>query len=265
MIAPAKQINRIYGYVRVSTYEQVRSGCSPETQEKLISAFVKEKYNREVDRFFVDEGVSGTTPILERPASREMTDSMDEHDILVTTRLDRLSRSSSDLLHIIPVLEETGVTLYFCQQFGDVPIVYPKTKEDKGLRGKFDMNEMANRIMLMVLSAVSEIEHGNIMDRFDDGKMDWASKGYSIGGDAPFGYRKVPEKHGNKHRTRLVEIPEEQAVIKTIRACSKRGLGARRIAKQVQSLHRDYPDFPYWKVRKILDRKFQGLSTAASP
>ena len=62
-IRPIKQINNIYGYVRVSTQEQVRSGVSLRQQQDAISAFVQEKYNREVDQFFIDDGVSGTRPI----------------------------------------------------------------------------------------------------------------------------------------------------------------------------------------------------------
>ena len=47
---PLKQVNNIYGYVRVSTDEQVKSGISLETQKQQITDFVREKYNREVDR-----------------------------------------------------------------------------------------------------------------------------------------------------------------------------------------------------------------------
>ena len=78
-IRPIKQINNIYGYVRVSTQEQVRSGVSLRQQQDNISLFVKEKYNREVDQFFIDDGVSGTRPILEREGSKALTDAIDEH------------------------------------------------------------------------------------------------------------------------------------------------------------------------------------------
>ena len=47
------------------------------------------------------------------------------------------------------------------------------------------MNEMVNKIMVMVLSAVAEIEHGSTVDKFKEGKLAWAPKGYSIGGTAP--------------------------------------------------------------------------------
>jgi putative DNA-invertase from lambdoid prophage Rac len=263
MIQPLKQINNIYGYVRVSTKEQVRSGVSLEVQKQQISAFVEEKYNRKVSVFLIDDGVSGTRPILDRPGSRELTDIIDRHDVIVCTRLDRLSRSSADLLSIIPVLQDIGITLFFCEQFGEVPIVYPKSEGATGLRSKFDMNEMANQIMLMVLSAVAEIEHSTIKDRFGDGKIDWASRGYFIGGSAPYGYEKIQERHGNKTRTRLEEIPEEQAVLKTIYALRDRGLGCRRIANQVASLHACAAGMSYSKVRRILDRKFQGMAEAA--
>ena len=66
---PNKQVNNIYGYVRVSTLEQARNGSSIELQKDMITEFVKDKYNREVTEFFADEGVSGTIPILDRPES----------------------------------------------------------------------------------------------------------------------------------------------------------------------------------------------------
>ncbi len=262
MIRPFTQINKIYGYCRVSTKEQSKSGVSVETQQSLISDFVENKYNRPVDEWFVDDGVSGTIDILERPASRDMTDIMDESDIIVCTRLDRLSRSTSDLLSMIPVLQQTNITLFFCEQFGDMPIVYPKFEDEKGLKSRFDMSDMANKIMLMVLSAVAEIEHANIKDRFGEGKVDWASRGFFIGGSAPFGYVTEPVKIGNKTRKRLVEHPEEQKVLKSIHRLRSRGLSDHRIAKQINSLYRDQNMYAS-KIKRILNRKYQGLSTAA--
>jgi site-specific DNA recombinase len=228
----------IYGYCRVSTKEQSKSGVSIETQQSLISEFVKNKYNRPVDKWFIDDGVSGTVDILERPGSRAMTDVMDESDVIVCTRLDRLSRSTSDLLSMIPVLQETNITLFFCEQFGDMPIVYPKFADEKGLKSRFDMSDMANKIMLMVLSAVAEIEHANIKDRFGEGKVDWAARGFFIGGSVPFGYIAEPVKIGNKTRKRLVEHPEEQKVLKSIHRLRARGLAPNSIAKQINSLYK---------------------------
>jgi putative DNA-invertase from lambdoid prophage Rac len=259
MIEPGKRINKIYGYCRVSTVEQARHGVSIELQKRHIEEFVREKYNREVDGFFIDEGVSGKVGISERPGSHALTMALEEWDIVISTRLDRLSRSTHDLLQIIPQLQESNVTLFFCEQFGDVPIVYPRASGAKGLRAKFDMNQMTNQIMLMVLSAVAELEHGLIKDRFADGKVDWATRGYSIGGSVPYGYRKVRERHGNNGRVRLEPVPDEQRVIRTIQRLSDRGLGHQKIATQVRSLHANARDMNRHKVRRILERKEQGL------
>lgn len=56
---PVTQINQIYGYLRVSTPEQVRSGVSLRQQENAIRKFVKEKYNRNVDEFLLMMGFLG--------------------------------------------------------------------------------------------------------------------------------------------------------------------------------------------------------------
>jgi len=48
-------------------------------------------------------------------------------------------------------------------------------------------------------------------------------------------------------------------VLKHIYALRSQGLGARKIAKQIQSSHPGYEDFPYHKVQRIINRKFQGL------
>ena len=165
------------------------------------------------------------------------------------------------MLNTIPHLEEVGVTLYFCEQFGDVPICYPKPADSKGLRTRFDMNDMASKIMLMVLSAVAEIEYATIKDRFAEGKCDWAGRGYHIGGSAPYGFKIVEEMHGNKRRKRLDPIPEEQEVLKSIYALRGRGLGAKAIAKQINSLHKC--NLSWQKVLKILKRKVQGIPKAA--
>jgi DNA invertase Pin-like site-specific DNA recombinase len=105
----------------------------------------------------------------------------------------------------------------------------------------------------------AEFEKDAIMSRLYGGKIAYAEKGYSIGGKTPFGYRKEKEINGTKQRTKLIPIPEEQEVLKTIYAHKARGLGARKIARIVSSLHPQFPNFPFHKVQKILNRKFQGL------
>jgi DNA invertase Pin-like site-specific DNA recombinase len=83
MIEPRKQVNNIYGYIRVSSEQQARDGSSLEEQKRSIEEFVANKYGgRKVDQFFTDAGISGMKPLLERPGSRELTDTMDANDVI---------------------------------------------------------------------------------------------------------------------------------------------------------------------------------------
>ena len=260
MIEPRKQVNNIYGYIRVSSEQQVKDGSSLEEQKRSIEEFVANKYGgRKVDTFFTDAGISGMKPLLERPGSRELTDTMDDHDVIVATKLDRLARSFLEMVNMVPTLEESGITLYFCDMFADIPVVLPKERAKTGLEAKMDMTRLANQNLLTNMAQFAEIEREMIMSRLNGGKLVYAEKGYSIGGQTPFGYKKEYDDSGSRRRTKLVPIPEEQAVLKHIWALREKGLGARKIATQIQNSHPGYEDFPYHKVHRILKRKFQGL------
>jgi site-specific DNA recombinase len=260
MIEPRKQVNNIYGYIRVSSEQQVKDGSSLEEQKKSIEEFVANKYGgRKVDKFFTDAGISGMKPLLERPGSRELTDTMDANDVIVATKLDRLARSFLEMVNMIPTLEESGITLFFCDMFGDIPVVLPKETEKTGLEAKMDMTRIANQQLITNMAMFAEIERETIMSRLNGGKLVYAEKGYSIGGQTPFGYKKEYDDSGSRRRTKLVPVPEEQEVLKHIYALRKKGLGARKIATQIQNSHPGYEDFPYHKVQRIINRKFQGL------
>lgn len=260
MISPRKQVNNIYGYIRVSSEQQVKDGSSLEEQKKSIEEFVANKYGgRPVDKFYTDAGISGMKPLLERPGSRELTDIMDEHDVIIATKLDRIARSPLEMINMIPKLEDTGITLYFCDMFGDVPLVLPKEKAKTGLETKMDLTRMANNQLVTMLAWFAGMEREMIVSRLNGGKLVWAEKGYGIGGKAPFGYKKEYDESGSRRRTKLVPIPEEQEVLKFIWAMKEKGSGARVIARQIQNRFPGYEDFPYHKVHRILKKKFQGL------
>ncbi len=260
MIEPRKQVNNIYGYIRVSSEQQAKDGSSLDEQKRSIEEFVANKYGgRKVDQFFTDAGISGMKPLLERPGSRELTDTMDANDVIVATKLDRLARSFLEMVNMIATLEALGIALYFCDMFADIPVVLPKQKEQSGLAAKMNMTRIANQNLVTNMAQFAEIEREMIMSRLNGGKLVYAEKGYSIGGKTPFGYKKEYDESGSRRRTKLVPIPEEQAVLKHIYALRAQGLGARKIATQIQSSHAGYEDFPYHKVQRILKRKFQGL------
>ena len=125
-----------------------------------------------------------------------MTGVIHRQDLGICTRIYGLSRSRSDLLGLIPVLQEIGITMYFCEHFGEMPIVYPDAAKSKGVDSKFDKNSMAYKIMLMVLTEGTGNEQATIKDHFGAGKLHCASRGSTYGGSTHHRPKPADEKEG---------------------------------------------------------------------
>jgi len=233
------QVNRIYGYIRQSHSEHRFPDLAVERQKKLITKFCANKYERAVDEFFIDHPCTGTVDILDREASRAMTDVVDQHDVIIATRLDRLSRSVDNLLTIIPQLQEVGVDLYFCEQFGDFPVAYRKPERIKGIEHHVDFSDQIHQAFLMALKAADGLARARELDIIEDGRVEWAAKGYYLGGRLPYGYRTEAVEIDGKIRKRLVPVPEEQRWIEVMKKMRKRKLTYWQIAKQMNSLQKD--------------------------
>jgi site-specific DNA recombinase len=78
--------------LRVSTEEQAEHG-NIETQRQFAENYAR-LYNLDVYDFYADEGISGSTPLAERPAaSRMLADARaKKFDALYVYRADRLVR-----------------------------------------------------------------------------------------------------------------------------------------------------------------------------
>ena len=66
--------------------------------------------------------------------------------------------------------------------------------------------------MRIALSPVAEIENTPMKDCFASCKLDWAHRGYAVGGSASYGFKHVEEMRGSKTRKSLDVVPEEQDV-----------------------------------------------------
>jgi DNA invertase Pin-like site-specific DNA recombinase len=88
---------RVIGYTRVSTEEQALSGLGLEAQEQIIRAeCALERRGWQLVELIADEGESGKT--LERPGLQRALHliATGKADVLLVTKLDRLSRSVID-------------------------------------------------------------------------------------------------------------------------------------------------------------------------
>lgn len=162
-------MKRVGIYGRVSTDGQKENTSIPEQKEKLL-AFCKAKGWVCVD-IFIDPGYSGAT--LERPAMERMIQAVEDGkiDVVLVTKLDRLSRSQKDTLYLIEEL------------------FLPNGVDFVSVAESFDTTTSFGRAMVGILSVFAQLERETIKERTFGGRIGRAKKGnWHGGGTDPIGY-----------------------------------------------------------------------------
>lgn len=147
-------MSRVFAYCRVSTLDQ-----NPENQRLEIeqAGFGIES------RRIVEEKISGSVPAMERPEFARLVDRLEEGDILVVTKLDRLGRDAIDVRMTIKSLARVGVRVH-CLALGNVDLTSPTGKMTMG-----------------VLSAVAEFERDLLVERTRAGLERAKAEGKKLG------------------------------------------------------------------------------------
>ncbi len=160
-------------YIRVSTQEQAQEGFSiPAQRERLIN------YSKAKDwiiyEIYVDGGFSGSS--LSRPAIQKLIDNVNNFDIVLVYKLDRLSRSQKDTLYLI---ED----------------VFIKNNVDfVSMNESFDTSTPFGRAMIGILSVFAQLERETIKERSELGRIERAKEGLYHGGGYPVGYDYIDGK-----------------------------------------------------------------------
>jgi site-specific DNA recombinase len=108
MVLPKKEgitMRTAFGYVRVST----SSGQAIEAQRRCLRDHCR-KNSLHLAAVFEDAGVSGMTPLGNRPAGRRLLTAA-AGCVVIVTRLDRLFRSAADAAETIADFERMGIEL----------------------------------------------------------------------------------------------------------------------------------------------------------
>ena len=124
-------MSRTFAYLRVSTPEQ-----STDNQLGEIRAAGFAVQPRRV----VSETVSGSVAAMERRGFARLVDRMEEGDVLVVTKLDRLGRNAMDVAATVRALAALGVRVH-CLALGGV-----------------DLTSSTGKLTMGVINAVAEFE-----------------------------------------------------------------------------------------------------------
>jgi DNA invertase Pin-like site-specific DNA recombinase len=138
----------IYGYARVST-----DGQSVETQVRRLRTAGARRVFREVA-----SGARGDRSQLRRAIAK-----LEEGDVLMVMRLDRLARSTRDLLNMLAAIAEKNAGF---RSLGDV---WADTTTPHG------------RLMLTVLGGLAEFERDLIRARTGEGRERAKARGVKLG------------------------------------------------------------------------------------
>lgn len=214
----------VFGYCRVSTEEQLTEGNSLSAQERRIAGYAMLQ-DWLVDEVFIERGVFGSVKLAERPEGARLLARLQPSDVVVTPRMDRMFRSSTDALVTLDELRKQRVALHMIDLGGDV------------------LGNGIGKLVFTILAAVADNERERIRERIREVKRDMASRGLHSGGERPFGYDIVPE---GKLR-HLIPNAAEQRTIAEMQKARERGDSFRTIGKAFGK--------PPMTVRRILLRE----------
>lgn len=201
MTGDGKKI-RLLGYTRVSTEEQVRYGVSLAMQEERIRAYAA-FVGAEIVDVVVDRGFSGRR--ADRPgklsALRRVVEG--EADALVVYAIDRLSRSTADLLHTVRDLIAADRGFVSCRE-------------------QLDSSTPHGRFALTILGALAEMESELISERTKAAMHRLKVMGRAV----------TRGRYGCRVENGwYVEVPEKMEVVNRILGLREIGTSYRRIAE----------------------------------
>lgn len=133
---------RVFAYCRVSTMEQ-----TTENQRREIEAA---GFTVQPQRL-IEEHISGSVAAGKRPGFIRLLDRMENGDVLIVTKLDRLGRNAMDIRKTVEQLADSDIRVH-CLALGGVDLTGP-----------------AGKMTMQVISAVAEFERDLLIERTHSG------------------------------------------------------------------------------------------------
>ena len=204
-------------YCRISTTEQAEEGYSIGEQERLLMEYC-DKNGFDVYKTYADRGISGKD-IKHRPAIQELLRdaSSKKFNMVISWKINRLSRKLADAIKIVEVLEKHG-------------IAYRSYSEP------FESDTPAGRMQFQLMALIGEFERNTIAQNVKMGMCAKARSGEWCGGIAPLGYDWVPmegTEQSVRRKSRLEINEKEAGTVRKIFELYASGKGYKAIVNQI--------------------------------
>jgi putative DNA-invertase from lambdoid prophage Rac len=147
-------MTRVFAYCRVSTSDQTTDNQLREIEAAGFNVGPKRT---------VTETISGSVPTSERAGFTLLINKLEEGDVLVVTKLDRLGRNAMDVRATVEALTGLGVRVH-CLALGGV-----------------DLTSAAGKMTMGVLAAVAEFERDLLIERTQSGLARAKASGTILG------------------------------------------------------------------------------------
>jgi site-specific DNA recombinase len=182
-------MERVALYLRVSSEEQ-KTKETIATQDAFLDEYCK-LYHHDIAGIYKDAAISGTVPLAERPAGRELLEDATEgkFGVVLVYKLDRIGRALLVVVDAHDRLQEVGVALRSANE----PV---------------DTSSASGRLIFQMLGSFAEFEKATINERTRDGK-NRAYRGGAQPGLIPYGYDIADDGS-------FVVVEEEAQVVRTI-------------------------------------------------
>ncbi|HEA5033020.1 TPA: recombinase family protein [Salmonella enterica subsp. enterica serovar Typhimurium] len=135
-------MSRVFAYCRVSTLDQTTENQSREIEAAGFTVRPQR---------LIKEHISGSVAAGERPGFTRLLDRMENGDVLIVTKLDRLGRNAMDIRKTVEQLAASDIRVH-CLALGGV-----------------DLTSAAGRMTMQVISAVAEFERDLLLERTHSG------------------------------------------------------------------------------------------------
>ncbi|MBT8411944.1 MAG: recombinase family protein [Octadecabacter sp.] len=147
-------MSRTFAYARVSTTEQATENQVGEIE---AAGFMVEPHR------IISETISGSVSAMQRPGFTRLLDKMEQGDVLIVTKLDRLGRDAIDVTSTVNLLDERDIRVH-CLALGGT-----------------DLTSSSGRLTMQVINAVAQFERDLLIERTQAGLARAKAEGKRIG------------------------------------------------------------------------------------